>query len=925
MQFPILFSSRFFPWPASRIATTAFAFLVALGIFSAGTYAQDAQTESGTSGRVSQIGRRNRIVFDGPNEPSPQLTATPVVKSTPAPRPSTSPEGTPAFLNPEGLMGMSPSPSPTPAEKPQPTPSAAALEAYRTPPPVPVATPTPTPIIAPAPVVALASPTPTATPLQAAPRAPQVAAATPSPAPTATPNPVVVEATPTPKIEMLPQATPALPLAAAAPSVPPESVVSKPSASPAPVAVSKPTPSPMSAAVPPAVRAPVLAVASPSPKTEAVAAATSLSSAVVVASPAAVATVPDTASATSAPLTNQAATPLPQNPAASTKPAGPSAADDRGTSVNVVADASKPDLAPQVAVSSPPPSQSVTINLINKLVERGILTKEDAAGMIKQAEAEADVARQQAQTDMMAMAQAAATQVVTDQAVLAQNGPPTNSDNDVRVTYIPEPVKTQIKEDIKMELVSEAKKGSFRVGPSPFMPEWVARVHPYFDLRLRYEGDFFPAGNDATGAFPNFNAINTGPPFDVSGNQFAPQYNVDQNRNRFRIRARFGAEFELTKNITMGGRIGTGESNTPVTMNQTIGLANQGQGGNFSKYAIWLDRAFLRYEIGNEPDRNLSLIVGRFDNPFFSTNLIWWDDLGFDGMALQAKYEVFDGVAPFFNGGVFPVFNTDFNYSSNQPSKFQSEDKYLFGGQLGLDVKAIKDWEFKVATAYYYFYNIEGKLSSPFTPQNASDAGNTDDSRPSFAQKGNTYFPIRNIVPDASNDYGAINQYQYYGLATKFQELALTGRIDYNGFEPVQISLIGEAVQNLAFNKNAINSIAVNNRGPVDTTLANSIGQFEGSGLGWIVNLRVGTPLLEKAWDWGITLGYRWIGSDSVVDGFNDSDFGTGGTNMKGFTVGGQLALSPNVWVGLRWMGADSIAGPTNKIDIIQFDLNSKF
>jgi hypothetical protein len=46
---------------------------------------------------------------------------------------------------------------------------------------------------------------------------------------------------------------------------------------------------------------------------------------------------------------------------------------------------------------------------------------------------------------------------------------------------------------------------------------------------------------------------------------------------------------------------------------------------------------------------------------------------------------------------------------------------------------------------------------------------------------------------------------------------------------------------------------------------------------------------------------------------------------MKGFTVGGQLALSPNVWVGLRWMGADSIAGPTNKIDIIQFDLNSKF
>lgn len=591
----------------------------------------------------------------------------------------------------------------------------------------------------------------------------------------------------------------------------------------------------------------------------------------------------------------------------------------------MVADVTKPDLAPPPSAGSVPPSQSVTINLINKLVERGLLTKEDASGLIKQAQEEADVARQQSQADMMALAQAAATQVATDQAVLAQSGPGPAAQEDVRVTYIPEPVKTQIKEDIKMELVSEAKRGTFRVGPSPLMPEWASRVHPYFDLRLRYEGDFFPAGNDATGAFPNFNAINTGPPFDVTGNQFAPQYNVDQNRNRFRIRARFGAEFDVSNNLTMGGRIATGENNSPVTTNQTIGLANQGQGGNFSKYAIWLDRAYMRYDIGKEPERNLSLIVGRFDNPFFSTNLIWDDDLGFDGMALQAKYEVVDGVTPFLNAGAFPVFNTDLNFSSNQPTKFKSDDKYLFGGQLGVDVKAIKDWEFKAAAAYYYFYNIEGKLSSPFTPQSASDAGDTDNSRPSFAQKGNTYFPIRNIVPDASNDFGAINQYQYYGLATKFQELALTGRIDYNGFEPVQVSLIGEAVRNLAFNKSNINAIAVNNRGPADTSLSDSIGQFDGSPIAWMVQLRVGTPALAKTWDWGLTLGYRWIGSDAVVDGFNDSEFGLGGTNMKGFTVGGQLALSRNVWVSLSWMGSDSLAGPQYKVDMIQFDLNSKF
>ena len=592
--------------------------------------------------------------------------------------------------------------------------------------------------------------------------------------------------------------------------------------------------------------------------------------------------------------------------------------------VNVVEETT-PDLAPAMGDTEKPrtPSESVTINLITKLVARGILTKEDAAEMISQAEAEAQAAREQTQMDMFAIAQAAAVQAAGDQAALA--GPPAASADDVRVTYIPEPVKLQIKEDIKTEILAESKSGKFRLGPHTPMPFWVSKVRPFADLRLRYEGDFFPNGNDATGAFPNFNAINTGAPYDVTGNEYAPQFNVDQNRNRFRIRLRLGAEVDISDSLTGGIRLATGENNSPVTTNQTLGLANQGQGGNFSKYAIWLDRAFIRYNIGQDPDKSVTVLAGRFDNPFFSTNMIWDDELGFDGVALQGRYEILDGVVPFFAAGAFPVFNTDFNFSSNQPSKFQSYDKYLFGGQLGLDLKIAEDWQIKVATSYYYFYNVEGKLSSPYTPLSADDAGDTDNSRPSFAQKGNTYFPIRNIVPDASNDYGAIDQYQYYGLATKFQELAVTARIDYNGFEPLQVSLIGEFVQNLSFNKGDIDAIAVNNRGALDDNLSNNIGSFEGSGQAWMVDLRIGTPALAKAWDWGLSFGYRWIGSDAVVDGFNDSDFGLGGTNMQGFTVGGALALSSNVWVGARWMGSDNIAGPTYKVNIIQLDLNTKF
>ncbi len=121
--------------------------------------------------------------------------------------------------------------------------------------------------------------------------------------------------------------------------------------------------------------------------------------------------------------------------------------------------------------------------------------------------------------------------------------------------------------------------------------------------------------------------------------------------------------------------------------------------------------------------------------------MIWDDDIGFDGLAFQGKYEVVKGVTPFLTAGAFPVFNTDLNFSTNRPSKFPSEDKYLFAGQAGTTWRIDQDFSVKLAVAYYDFDNVEGRLSSPFTPLTASDQGNTDDSRPAFAQRGNTYFP----------------------------------------------------------------------------------------------------------------------------------------------------------------------------------------
>ncbi|MDP3850458.1 MAG: putative porin [Luteolibacter sp.] len=534
------------------------------------------------------------------------------------------------------------------------------------------------------------------------------------------------------------------------------------------------------------------------------------------------------------------------------------------------------------------PSTNVAVNLTALLVKKGLLTQEEGLALIAQAEAEAQAAAQ------------------------AKSAPiPPAAEDELRVSYIPQTVRNNIRDEIKQELLAEARDRDWGTGSAP---EWTSKFKPFGDLRGRYEGIFFADGNDNTGSFPNFNAINTGAPFDTTGTQFSPQYNVDEDRQRPLLRARLGTEIDIGDGFTGGLRVATGNGNSPVSPNQTLG----GSGGNFSKYSLWLDRAFVSMEVGPGDGKELSFLLGRFDNPFFSTEVQWDTDLGFDGLGFKGKTELNDRFTTFYSGGLFPVFNTGLDFATNQPSKFKSDDKWLYGAQIGIDWKITEDLTAKFATAYYDFQDIEGKLSSPFVPLGPNDAGDTDASRPSFAQRGNTYRPIRNITPTAANGFGTTNQYQYYGLATPFRILTTTGRLDYDGYDPFRLSLIGEYSRNLAFNSGDIDAIAVNNRG-------SGSGAFEGGNNAWNLALQAGKPKLETRGDWLVSLGYRYVESDAVVDGFTDSEFGGGGTNVKGFSLGGTMALSPNVRTGIRWMSSDEIAGPPLGSDILQIELNAKF
>ena len=551
------------------------------------------------------------------------------------------------------------------------------------------------------------------------------------------------------------------------------------------------------------------------------------------------------------------------------------------------------------------PGTAFAMKLMDVLVKNKVITKEQSDELIKEAQADSAAT--------MTVAQTSGAIAFAELKKSGEIAPPPPADADaVRVTYIPEVVKKQIRDELRADIKQQAKDEKWASATK--IPDWVTKFRVKGDLRLRGEGVFYPSGNDNTGAFPNFNSINNGAPFDVSGTVFSPQLNVDQDRNRYRLRFRLGAEADMGDGLIAGMRLATGSDSSPVTTNQTLG-------GNFNKYAVWLDRAFIKYEAQGDKG-TVTASGGRFDNPFMATDLIFDEDIGFDGLAFSAKYKL-GRFTPFITAGAFPIFNTDFNFSSNQPAKFDSTDKYLYGGQIGTDAKITDKLSLKLGVAYYDFDGARGEQSTPFTPLTASDAGDTDGTRPSFAQKGNTNIPLRQINPNANNNFGTSTQFQYFGLATDFRPLAVSGKLDYNGFEPFQVSITGEYIRNTAFDRDRLNLLGINNRAA--RSVAGTPGAYSGGDTAWMMGIRAGTAAFEKRGDWQVGMNYKHIESDAVIDGFTDSDFGGGGTNMKGYSLWGTIGITPKATLSLRWVTASEITGPPLKNDTVFLDFVGKF
>jgi len=581
----------------------------------------------------------------------------------------------------------------------------------------------------------------------------------------------------------------------------------------------------------------------------------------------------------------------------------------------LLASAASPLLAQSESAAPPPappsPSTNAMVNLIRLLVQQGTITQANGDALLRQAETEAGQAR-----------------VATAPGDLPPPAPGT-----IRVPYVPETVRNQIRDEIKSEVMKQAQAEGW-AAPEKAAPAWVNGVKLSADVRVRSQSEFY--SKDNANDIPDFAAINATPGgFDFTKNfSNITAINTRQDRlNRMRIRARLGAEFEISKFASIAMRLATGDDTSPISTNQILG-------GGLGKRNIWLDEGYLKLM----PTEWANASFGRFPNPFASTDLVFDRDVNFDGVAVEANASTVlpDSMTLAARAGAFPLDFGSSDFPNTGYDKKSYPSKWLFAGQIEGGYDFGGGVQFRAAAAYYKFKNVQGQLSEPclFNGPTVGINGNdpiecsTDGTRAFFLRKGNTLFFLRNITVLSPDKVAASNR-QYFGLTYRYSLLDLNASLTVPIGSEIKASLLGDYVRNLAYKKSdacrngpdigapQTNVISVNgNDNPCTTT---DPAKLVSGNDGYLIRLTVGHKRPHKWGEWSITGDYRYLQTDAVLDSLTDSDFHLGGTNTKGYTIAGTLGLFDGVSLTGRWMSANEITGRPLAIDVFQIDLSAEF
>lgn len=234
-------------------------------------------------------------------------------------------------------------------------------------------------------------------------------------------------------------------------------------------------------------------------------------------------------------------------------------------------------------------------------------------------------------------------------------------------------------QEVRNEMAGEAKTRTKarqaeieQVARKSVLPKWVQSTKWFGDLRLRFESQI---------------------------------RNNAKQRNRERVRLRFGFKTQPVDKLEVGVRLATGDAGDPVSTNQSLTDL-------FDSKPVRLDRAYAKFT----PWEGVGLTAGKMANPFkVSPDLIWDGDITPEGAALQfeSPREILPGVTPLANLAAFRIDELSGDVG----------DPGMLGAQGGARVAVPgTDWTWTPAVAYYDFTGVKGRTASSLP---GAPAGNT--------------------------------------------------------------------------------------------------------------------------------------------------------------------------------------------------------
>lgn len=527
--------------------------------------------------------------------------------------------------------------------------------------------------------------------------------------------------------------------------------------------------------------------------------------------------------------------------------------------------------------------RATTLALIEALVSQGLLSRERADALLQQAAPAAAPA-----------APPAAPQWGTPAAGAA---PPV-----VRVPYIPEATKQAIKDEIRREMLITTREEGWA---SPrVLPNWLRGLTIGGDVRVRAQFEDYDEARYAADSTGLCDIVGGNLPAACYRSQFAsPAWSPDltnttEDRERMTLRARLSIGAKVGDDTQLGLRLSTGNSSGPTSSSATLG-------SGFNKSGVTIDRAFVRWE----PRFDFRLVAGRMDNPFFGSDLLWPEDLGFDGLALQAERNLVSGAYAFGTLGAFPLLE----FASS------GRDAWLYALQLGTDWALGSSTQLRVGIGLYEFSRLEGvrETAPPPTGALAGTTGYFSSQYPAALRlKGNTLINLN----DPTNT-GAPT----WGLASKFRPVNVTTQLTMRVTPMLTGSANLDWVRNGGFDladiRRRAGTDAVNDLAERNTGLQLRLGLVKTQVYG-----------LQNNGDWSLFAAWRRFERDAWVDGFTDTTWNGGGTNYQGWQIGGTYAFDGRATLGLRATstrnlrdGQPTLSSAPFRLDTLQVDLNARF